>query len=253
MHDRRQSKRHLQLEGVYNVRDVGGYRTADGRHTRWRRLLRADSLHRLAPASQAALVDYGVRTVVDLRFVNELACEPNVFASSTEVAYHHMDMIGDALQTERDGLPPATGNLERILRIYTMLIDHRQRRLCEILSMLATPGVLPALVHCHGGKDRTGVVAALALGLVGVPAETIAEDYALSARFLLRRSLDGQAPAFEARYTSEQDYQRECCPPDAMLGTLRHLDERYGGPQAYLLEGGLSPEHVERLRNALVE
>ena len=253
MHDGRQSKRHLRLEGTYNVRDIGGYRTTDGRHTRWRRLLRADSLHRLTPASQAALVDYGVRTVIDLRFAHELASEPNVFANSTAAAYHHMDMIGDALQAELDGLPPAAGHLERILRIYTMMIDHRQRRLCEILSMLATPGVLPALVHCRGGKDRTGVIAAFALGLVGVPAETIAEDYALSARFLLKRSLDEQAPDLEAHYTSEQEYQRDCCPPDVMLGTLRHLDECYGGPQAYLLEGGLSPEQIERLRNELVE
>ncbi|MDP7396453.1 MAG: tyrosine-protein phosphatase [Lentisphaeria bacterium] len=253
MHDGRQPKRHLRLEGTYNVRDIGGYRTTDGRHTRWRRLLRADSLHRLTPASQAALVDYGVRTVIDLRFAHELASEPNVFANSTAAAYHHMDMIGDALQAELDGLPPAAGHLERILRIYTMMIDHRQRRLCEILSMLATPGVLPALVHCRGGKDRTGVIAAFALGLVGVPAETIAEDYALSARFLLKRSLDEQAPDLEAHYTSEQEYQRDCCPPDVMLGTLRHLDECYGGPQAYLLEGGLSPEQIERLRNELVE
>ncbi len=70
MHDGRQPKRHLRLEGTYNVRDIGGYRTTDGRHTRWRRLLRADSLHRLTPASQAALVDYGVRTVIDLRFAH---------------------------------------------------------------------------------------------------------------------------------------------------------------------------------------
>ena len=72
-------KRHLKIEGAYNTRDLGGYATRDGRHTRWGQLLRADSLHRLPVTSQQALLDYGLRTVLDLRKSDELQNLPNPF------------------------------------------------------------------------------------------------------------------------------------------------------------------------------
>jgi protein-tyrosine phosphatase len=251
MNERPAPSRHLDLEGAYNVRDTGAYLTADGRHTRWRTLLRADSLHALTPASQTALIDHGLRTVVDLRTVEEVSVEPNVFAGSTVVTYRHMDMIGDMDGTEESA--PTGGIPERISHSYVAMLDQRRTQICETLTTLAAPGILPAVVHCHGGKDRTGIVIALALRLMGVPVEAVAEDYALSAQFLLKRSLDGQGPAQEAHYSSEEEYRRECCPPEAMLLTLSHLERHYGGVESYLLGGGLDRQHVASLSAALVE
>jgi Tyrosine phosphatase family len=98
--------RHLPLEGTYNVRDIGGYVTRDGRRTRWRTLLRADSLHRLTRPAQAELLAYGVRTIVDLRHAGEQAAAPNVFAESTDVRYVHAPLLEDP-KTRRSGAPSA--------------------------------------------------------------------------------------------------------------------------------------------------
>ena len=246
-------RRHLNLEGTYNVRDIGGYATSSGRMTRWRALLRADSLHRLSPSSQAAVVDYGVRTVIDLRGSNEVQDAPSVFASSSEVTYYHQNMMGDSLIAESANAPNPPGR-KGIVEFYTTILDRRGEQISETLATLATPGVLPALIHCTTGKDRTGLVAALVLGLAGVPAETIAEDYALSGRYLLRRYLTEQAPPeVAASGYSWKDYQREYTPPDAMLETLRYLEQGYGGIEAYVLDTGLTRGQIERLHYAITE
>ena len=194
-----------------------------------------------------------MRTVIDLRDANELRQEPDVFASSPEIEYCHQNMVGDTPVPEVADAPHAADPAQQIVANYTSLLDRRRSKVSQILATLASPGTLPALVHCHGGKDRTGIVTALALALVGVPAATIAEDYALSARYLLQRSLDGRAPSSEAHYTSGEDFRREVCPPEAMLGTLQYLEERYGGVQGYVLDGALTREQIDSLRSAMVE
>src|SRR5262245_36563109 len=94
--------RHLELEGTYNVRDTGGYATVDGRVTRWRILLRGDSLHRLTPAGQDELVAKGLRTVIDLRHDTELARAPNVFAASDRVRYINISLLNDIPDPTRE-------------------------------------------------------------------------------------------------------------------------------------------------------
>ena len=243
--------RRLDVEGARNVRELGGYKTADGRTTRWRTFLRADSLHELSPGSQSALVDYGIRTVVDLRTSVEVQERPNVFSRSSEVAYHHHNLLGDEpLAGVGDTVETDTGSAN-IARDYTLWLDHLQPRFSGALAILAERGARPAMFHCAGGKDRTGLVSALLLGLAGVPAATIAEDYAFSARFLIARSYAAE-PELEASGYTWQDYQRQYCPPDGMLAVLGHLDERYGGVEGYVRAIGLDREQIDTLRNALV-
>jgi protein-tyrosine phosphatase len=244
----------LDLEGAYNIRDIGGYPTRDGRTTRWKTLLRADSLHRLPPKSQSALIDYGLRTVIDLRRTEEVRRERDVFADSPDVGYYHQNMLGDEpTDVTPDSEVPAP-SAESMAGAYTRWLDLRRTQVCQTLATLATPGILPALVHCAGGKDRTGLIAGLALGLARVPAETIVADYALTARYLIGRHLSEHPPleAASSDYTW-LDYQREYCPAEAMIGTLEHLEDRYGGIEAYVLGGGLTQDQVAGLRSALVE
>ncbi len=257
-------QRHLNLEGAYNIRDIGGYPTSDGRCTRWKTLLRTDSLHKLPPESQAFLIEYGVCTVIDLRRTIEVRERPNVFASSLYVRYYHQNMLGDVdlaeladasaeVRAALNHLESAEGS-QKITLNYCTWLDLRREQIGETLATLAVPGTLPALYHCAGGKDRTGLISALVLGLAGVPAETIAEDYALTARYLLARNLNKTASAgVVPSDITWQDYAQQICPPDAMVGVLKHLEECYGGTEGYVLSAGLTPEQIDSLRHAVVE
>ena len=239
--------RHLGLAGTYNLRDTGGYRTIDDRTTRWRTFLRSDSLHRVPPLARTTLLSYGVRTVIDLRRSDELHVAPNVFANSSDVVYHHVSLLADS-RPERKVAPRALPD------IYRLILEQRQEQLRQTLATLAAPGGLPAIVHCTAGKDRTGLIVALLLGLVGVPAATIIEDYALSSQYLVGTYLE------EARQRAANNgipwewFQHQViCPPEFMHTTLQYLDERHGGIVAYVQSIGLRQEQYECLRHALVE
>ena len=245
-------RRHLQLEGTSNTRDIGGYATRDGRQTRWGQFLRSDSLHQLSARDRRDLLDYGVRTVIDLRRSEEMQRQVNVFFGSDEVTYYHHNMAGDIPIPERQNLPRGLEEVERRRWMYSVVLDKRQPEVCDTLRALAAPDALPALVHCAGGADRTGIITALVLGIAGVPAETIAGDYALTARYNLPRYLEDHPELDAATYTW-QDFQRDTCPPGVMLGVLRDLDLRHCGVEGYALHAGVSPAEIEALREALVE
>ena len=176
-----QPSRHIDIKGADNVRDLGGYPTLDGRQTRWRTFLRSDGMGRLTPRSQERLVQYGVRTVIDLRRTWEVRSAPNVFADSIRLRYHHQNMLGDDpfVQTEVDA--EATG---RLGALYGLWLDRVQGQVGKTLATLVSPSGPPAVFHCSAGKDRTGIISALLLSLAGVPSDTIASDYALTAPHL---------------------------------------------------------------------
>ena len=247
-------RRHLELEGAYNVRDIGGYATSDGRRTRWKKFLRADNLNNLTPGSQAALIEYGVRTVIDLRSTTDIQREPDVFANSSVVTYYHQNMNGDEPLPPMADFPEFKEPSDSSMKSYAKTLNYRRPQIIETLATLASPGVLPALVHCWAGIGRTGVITALVLGLVGVPPEVIAEDFALSACFFVNRDSAGlpPPPGVTPRET-EQEYRQHHCPPEGMLELLQHFEERYGGVEAYALDGGLTQEQVDMLRSALIE
>src|SRR5689334_7070320 len=106
--------RHLRLAGTYNLRDIGGYCTLDGRTTRWRTFFRSDSLHRVPPMVQTTLLNYGVRTIIDLRRSDELHLAPNVFANSSDVMYHHVSLLADSLP-ERKTAPRSLPDVYRLI------------------------------------------------------------------------------------------------------------------------------------------
>ena len=238
--------RHLGLVGTYNLRDTGGYRTMDDCTTRWRTFFRADSLHRLPPAAQTTLLDHGVRTVIDLRRADERQVAPNVFAGSSTVAYHPVSLLVDT--------PPTRGARPRpLVDTYRLILDERQEQLRQTLATLAAPGGLPAVVHCTAGKDRTGLIVALVLGLVGVPVTTIVEDYTLTAQYLVGTYLDEVRQRAANNGIPWEWYQHQIdCYPEFMHTTLQYLEERYGSIAAYVRAIGCSEAECARLQAALV-
>jgi protein-tyrosine phosphatase len=239
-------RRHLLLEGTYNVRDIGGYGTVDGRMTRWGMLFRADGLHRLPPDAQARLCGQGVKTVVDLRRSDELAAAPNVFAKSSQVTYHHMSLLIDKP-------PVVVENPRSLIDIYRIILDERQDQIRMVLSTFAAPEGLPGVVHCTAGKDRTGVIVALILGLCGVPHDTIVADYALTSTYLGEGFIEEtRQHVLQRGYIWEQYQPLVTCPPENMEATLHHLDTTYGGFEAYAGHIGVAEEQIRRLRETLL-
>jgi protein-tyrosine phosphatase len=161
--------------------------------------------------------------------------------------YHHVSLLTDTSPERRVAPRP-------LVDVYRLILDQRQAQLGQALETLAAPGGLPAVVHCTAGKDRTGLIVALVLGLAGVPAATIVEDYALSAQYLVGTYLE------EARQRAAHNgipwawfESQVSCPPEFMQATLQYLDERYGGIPAYVRGLGLSQEQSAYLRHTLVE
>ncbi len=249
-----QPARHIDIDGAYNVRDLGGYPTSEGRQTRWKTFVRAASLHDLYPASQSALIDYGIRTVIDLRRPREIEEAPHVFAGSSEVIYHHQPMIGDEPASREEDAAEGGEPADYLMAAYTSLLELRQAQIGSTMATLADPGARPAIYHCAAGKDRTGVISALLLGIAGVPEDIIAEDYALSAKYLLAPYLSKwKSPESNSGNYTWEDYQRDFCPPDAMLKVLEYVNERYGGIEPYIRTTGLNSDQIESIRTALVE
>jgi protein-tyrosine phosphatase len=240
--------RHLPLAGTYNVRDVGGYATACGGRTRWHTLIRADSLHRLTPESQETLLALGLRTVIDLRRPNETGEWPNVFAASPRVRYLNVDLVGGA------SLVPSERDDWQLDVVYCAILDRRDAALGEIFRTLAAPGAFPVAVHCTAGKDRTGLVVALALALAGVDSETIASDYALSSTFLVGPYLEEARARALASGLSWDRYQlRLACRQEFMRRTLDHLESSHGGAAAYLRAAGVDEAQQTAVRRVIVE
>ena len=246
-------RRSLPVEGAHNVRDLGGYATMDGGQTRWRTLFRAADIHALSPSAQATLTDAGVKHVIDLRGSQELVEAPSVFRDRPDVDYRPCNMTGDNLINRWGSIPVPEDSSVRLSTMYSTVIDERGDMVKTILESVSQHGALPAVFHCTAGKDRTGVLSAILLGIAGVPRESIVEDYALSARFLYGTSVVPPDGSGENASPPFEEYQLKWCPPDAMGLTLDHLDTKYGGIHNYVRDIGVDNATVSKIREALVE
>jgi protein-tyrosine phosphatase len=243
--------RTLRWEACHNARDLGGLETRDGRRTRWGALVRADLLCRLTEAGRAAVRAHGVRTVVDLRGPEEIAAEPNPFCrpGGDGPLYLNLPVDEERAAAVAAAMQAAGSAAER----YCASLDGNQMRIARIASGIAGAPAGGVVVHCHAGKDRTGLVVALLLALVGVPDEVIAEEYALSGR-----NLEPLTREWLDRYARDEaeraEMARRAVPhPEVMLDTLAHLRARHGGAERYLLAGGASAAELAALRERLVE
>ena len=253
--------REVAAEGLYNMRDLGGLPRRDGGRTRSGVFYRADDLSALTGTGVAAVLGAGVRTVIDLRRVAYIQCQPNPLSDVSAVRYHHVDMIGPHYQVD-----PATLDVEHVddatgvprfpiyrqFRMYSDWLVERTEQIAAIMRLLAQRDAGPTLFHCQGGKDRTGVIAALLLTLAGVPELIIAADYGHTARNGLARLRDLSIDVPELSVIrDEHDYQRTFCPPELMPILLHWLRTCYGGVERYLRRCALTDDEVGALRDKL--
>lgn len=235
-------ERELRWDACWNVRDLGGYDTGSGVTTRWKSVVRAGNLSRLTAAGRDALIAYGIRTVIDLRDPREFAIDMNPFHErgvwAGQLSYVSEPLISDAeWEAIRD---PAVQN-----RGYVVTLGLSKRNIGRVMSAIATAPLGGVVVHCHAGKERTGVIAALLLALAGVTDETIAADYVESDLHLasLYQEWAAREPDPEKRVRRLACFKSE---PEHILEPLKYV-RGAGGIEVYLLDAGLSPAEIDAL------
>lgn len=170
--------RHIAFARLYNFRDAGGYRTGDGRCVRWGRLYRSDSLSKLSGQDWDRFLALGVRTVIDLRHPYEVDAHGRVPASGG-LRYHNISV--EHRPYDQAALGPDVEPAQFLADRYAELALDGVAEFRRALDVIAADGNAPVVIHCAAGKDRTGVLTALLLALLGVAADDIVADYALTA------------------------------------------------------------------------
>jgi protein-tyrosine phosphatase len=244
----------VPLTTAHNLRDLGGYPTTDGRTVTWGRLYRSDQLHDLAGRDLDLVRSLGLRTVLDLRTHGELA-EGRFRTDGTTTAFHHLPVQAQTWHEEEvDALAElADRAVPYLVARYVDLLEEAGPVLAAAVDLMAQPGTSPLLFHCAAGKDRTGVLAAVVLSVLGVADDEIVADYVLSADAMARRlaQLQSTDPAAAAVLAS-QPAGWLAAPAEVMDTVLRHLDELHGGPGGYLVDHGVDPDTLEELRHSLL-
>ena len=236
------SGRRIELEGAHNVRDLGGYRIADGRVIRHGRLFRADGLANLTTDDLDVIDALGIRTVIDLRSSTELEDRGRFPFERYPVAFHHLPII-DATWMESD-VPvfpdTADGAVDFLVWAYHDMLEAGADRFAHAISVLALAETTPAVFHCAAGKDRTGILTALVLGGLGVDDEVIAADFGLTAIGMrrMRAWLEANSPESFA-LMSNRPAMMFSSDPAAMARLLSDLRETHGSIVDYLSSIGV--------------
>jgi len=246
--------RDLVWDGCLNVRELGGLPTRDGGETRLGAIVRADSVRQLSAAGWQALVHHGVRTVIDLRGDHERADDPptDVPVAVVEAPFL-FENAGDrdALDEELDAAVAAAPDVATATRdVYLIFLERFGANVAAAVRAVAYAPDGAIVIHCMGGKDRTGLLSAFLLDLAGVEDEEIAADYALSEERLRPR----HERWFEAA-ASEEERERlrriAQTPAASMIGVFEELRRRYGGVGAYLRSAGVTDDELDLVRARL--
>lgn len=250
--------RHLALEGLANVRDVGGYQGRAGQSLRWNRLYRADDLGRATSGDLAAIAVLGVTTVIDLRTDRERATSRSPVFRGADIEIHHLPMVRhqweevNRFASRRDDDADLDAEAMLAQRSLDMLVEGAPA-IADALRILAQPGAQPAVIHSVLGKDRAGLLTAVILALLGVPTSTIAEDYALSAP----ASVTG-APWIQVDAAVGETLRWDPpsvalgAPPGAIVRVLDQVNEQCGSMVGFARGIGVEFEVIEALHRQLL-
>ncbi|KAH6915078.1 protein-tyrosine phosphatase-like protein [Coprinopsis sp. MPI-PUGE-AT-0042] len=253
----------VTVPGVINVRDLGSYAstTRPGMVTKPKLLLRSAELSRITDEGKQILKDIGVTQVYDLRSDTEIKKYDAPPPEIEGITYNHVPVFKTAdyspeMMAKRYQLY-ASGKTEAFIELYSQIMDHGGSSFGTILRHIRDHPLQGCVFHCTAGKDRTGLLAAIILKLVGVEDEQVAQDYALTrvgrepAREMIMQRLS-QEPLFASN--NEAALNMFTCRHETMIAFLKHMEEAYGGAENYVKHYvGLSDEDIETVkRNLLV-
>jgi protein-tyrosine phosphatase len=236
--------RRLNWPDLQNARDLGGLPTGDGGRIRSMALIRTDNHDRLTSEGVAMLRESGVKQIVDLRSSWEAEKYPSPFKLEPE--YVNQPLLNEADEHGQTLVYQAKTNLE----IYKVMLKRYEILIGKAVTAIAEAPVGGVVIHCHAGKDRTGLITALALSIAGVEPSVIAEDYAATDVFLAEHyAAELNAAKDDSTREYLQSFQNSS--PEVMLETLGFLEKKFGSITAYLLNSGVSQDSLEHLRQRL--
>ncbi len=252
--------RHVTFEACFNFRDLGGYETADGRRLRWNVLYRSDTLHRLTPSDAEMFRSLGLHTVMDLRSQREIDDYGAIRVDDGGFAWHNVPMLDNVRLAPPDPSPPGTPPPEPPPEAllpgagYYMILTNFSESVAKVLAVLGTDGALPAVYHCTSGKDRTGIISALILDLLGVPEDVIADDYVLTEAARERSSayIKANEPEFAA-LLAQIPPERRTTRRENILGMLERVRSEHDSVEQLLYSFGVTHEQLDHLRNQLLD
>ncbi|MFI9827101.1 tyrosine-protein phosphatase [Streptomyces sp. NPDC051913] len=239
--------RHVPFDALHNFRDLGGYRTADGRRIRPGVLYRSDSLGKLTPGTPdwSRFLSLGIRTVIDLRYPWEIERQGRIPADdSPDHDYAYINLSIEHRPYNQAALPPEVDPGPYLAERYLQVAEDGRKEIREALERIAEAAspATPLVFHCASGKDRTGELAALVLTLLGIDEPTIIEDFTLT---------ELAAPALLADWQARNNGQSPTwlgfgrAPASVMRGFLGLLKERYGSVEGYVTQAlGMDTESL---------
>jgi len=245
--------RHIKLENVINFRDLGGYRAGDGRTVAWRRLFRSGDLRHATNRDFKRLKEeIRLATVIDLRSAEEIERQGIGIPAAADIKYCNI-----AFMTDDDPGANASryDHCTNMGEFYLEMARQKDygKLITEALEVIADPQNHPIVFHCAVGKDRTGMLAAVLLSLLGVPEKDIIEDYALSEPYMdeLLARLKNNPPKVGGPPMDIPEYFWKAS-PESMNLFLSTLKREYGSIEEYLAEQGADSSLVRRLESALL-
>jgi hypothetical protein len=244
----------LNLAGCDNTRDLGGLPTVDGGTTRRGVFLRSDTVQDLTPADVVRLrCTYGLRTVLDLRAGEEAAREGRGALAHEPITYHNLSFLpGEWVMPDDPRFPVIVQDLDSADRVqhYLDYLRFAGDAVAQALRLLARGG--PTLFHCAAGKDRTGVLAALVLGIVGVETEAIVADYAATNERIDR--VDARLARLPSYNRPENPLTTDKlrCRPEVMGDFLAAVEDTWGGPAGWARQAGVAAQDLRLLRSLLL-
>ncbi len=256
-------ERRLPFSGAKNFRDLGGYRTSDGKLTRWRLLYRSDSLHKLTSSDLKRLSDLRLEWIVDFRSPREKEDWPDRLPNGIAARLVEIPIVDSSTriyqQSSRDEILKNLKNIDPVhsltgtnVELATRFTDEMRKFIAVLLSSNGRPG----LFHCTAGKDRTGFAAAITLRMLGVPHQVVMEDYLLTNKYfytaqrrnlLLLRLIKGKqiARVVSGMIQADSAY---------LSAAFQAIDQKHGSFDQYVhKELGLTAQDVEHLKNLYLE
>ena len=244
------AERSVRFDAVFNFRDLGGYSADNGFRVSRGRVFRSGELRHATGGDMRRLTgEIGIKSVLDLRNKQELESQGLGPLRETAIGYHNVPIA-----TDRSIDLASLHRLQDNGELYLLVTEDAgyQARLIRCLEVIANPVNMPLVFHCSAGKDRTGVLAAILLSVLGVTDDDVIEDYALTASAMPAHLSRSRKDADTAKFLDGlPDYMHQASPA-SMATFLSTLRRRYGSVRGYLRSAGAEPSLFDRLETALL-